>query len=142
MYSILLVTHGDASRALLESMKLIATQKVDIYPFCVYQETKIEELTEKIVKTVDSIIAAGNEVICLTDITQGTPFKVILSLIRSKPLILISGVNLEVILHLNASCSLNANEAAKAAVEASKPAMYDLDILKELIANGNNNCQS
>lgn len=96
MYRVMLVSHGELSKAMLASAEMICGPQPDVVAHCLYSEDSPESLKERIVETLDKW--DGEDILVLTDIRSGTPFNVICSMMEHRNFRHISGVNLAMVI--------------------------------------------
>ena len=96
MYRIMLVSHGELSKAILNSAEMICGSQPDVVAHCLYEEDGPESLKERIVATLDSW--EDQDILILTDIRSGTPVNVICSLMEHRTFRHISGMNLAMVI--------------------------------------------
>ena len=96
MYRVMLVSHGELSKALLASAEMICGPQPDAVTHCLYSEDSPESLKERLEATLDSW--EGEDVLVMTDIRSGTPFNVVCSMMQYRTFRHISGVNLAMVI--------------------------------------------
>lgn len=96
MYRVMLVSHGELSKAILQSAEMICGEQPDVVTHCLYSEDSPESLKERLEATLDSW--AGEDILVLTDIRSGTPFNVICSMMEHRVFRHISGMNLAMVI--------------------------------------------
>lgn len=96
MYRVMLVSHGELSKAMLGSAEMICGPQPDVVTHCLYEEDSPESLKERLEVTLDSW--EGEDILVLTDIRSGTPFNVVCSLMEHRRFRHISGMNLAMVI--------------------------------------------
>lgn len=99
MLEIIIVSHGDYAKAMLESAELILGEQKHVYTFGLHQGESVDELREKISETIEKVQQDG-EVLVLTDMLSGSPFNAVASLMKNYSFKHITGVNLPVLLEI------------------------------------------
>jgi len=96
---IVIVTHGNLGRELVETAKLIFEQDIDIKTVSVNSsETKDYESLHKKIKSSIKSAEKGSGVLVLTDLFGGTPSNISISLMASSNIEVVSGVNLPMVI--------------------------------------------
>lgn len=96
MYRVMLVSHGELSKAILASAEMISGPQPDAVTHCLYEEDSPESLKERLEATLDSW--EGEDILVLTDIRSGTPFNVVCSMMQYRKFRHISGMNLAMVI--------------------------------------------
>lgn len=96
MYRVMLVSHGELSKAILGSAEMICGSQPDAVTHCLYEEDSPESLKERLEATLDSW--EGEDILVLTDIRSGTPFNVVCSMMQDRKFRHISGMNLAMVI--------------------------------------------
>lgn len=119
MQSLLIMTHGNFGKALLESAELIVGEQKNVGTMSVFLADDVEKLKEEMLEKVNLLDTSAG-LIVLTDIVGGTPTNLASSLLTSEEVVLVSGVNLPVLLEI-----LMNREAEQSSVIQSIPAAYE-----------------
>lgn len=119
MYRVMLVSHGELSKAILESAEMICGAQPDVVTHCLYSEDSPESLKERLEATLDSW--AGEDILVLTDIRSGTPFNVICSMMEHRAFRHISGMNLAMVIEALLSSEFASTEEIAADLLAGFP---------------------
>lgn len=119
MQSLLIMTHGNFGKALLESAELIVGEQKNVGTMSVFLADNVEKLKEEMLEKVNLLDTSAG-LIVLTDIVGGTPTNLASSLLTSEEVVLVSGVNLPVLLEI-----LMNREAKQSSVIQSIPAAYE-----------------
>lgn len=99
MVKIILVSHGDYAKSLLESSELIMGKQEGIYTFGFYLGENVEDLRDRIEKKIFQFIEE-DEVLVLTDMRSGSPFNAAASLMEQYDFYHIAGVNLPIFMEI------------------------------------------
>lgn len=102
MIKVIVVAHGQFASGILTSLKLIAGEVENIEAIDFSEGMSAQELKARI----KSAILAEREVLILTDLLGGTPFKVSVELAteqKEQNVVVLSGLNLAMILEANFS---------------------------------------
>jgi mannose PTS system EIIA component len=120
MVGVVIVTHGNLSRDLLEVTELIVGACPSISAVTIRPEEGIAEIAKKVeaaVKTADR----GNGILILTDLFGGTPSNVSLSFLLDDKVEVLSGVNLPMLIKIASYLeAANLKDLAKLARDAGK----------------------
>ena len=119
MYRVMLVSHGELSKAILASAEMICGSQPDAVTHCLYEEDGPESLRERIVATLDSW--EGEDILVLTDIRSGTPFNVLCSLMEHRKFRHISGMNLAMVIEALLSSEFATSDEIAADLKAGFP---------------------
>ena len=92
MIGILLLTHGPLGKALLETLESIVGPQQQIECFSIYQSDNAEVIRDELNKSIDKL-NSGNGVVILTDMFGGTPSNLAMSVLGTKSIEVIAGVN-------------------------------------------------
>ena len=142
MFSLFIMTHGDLSESIYRSLCSLSYCSLDVHTFCIDEDTDVRNYEETARKEVEDILSKGKDVVILTDIQLGTPFNVAMRIMKDYSVYHITGINLPLLLHLNAySRGLdNTEEVIKKAVEQSLIELYDAEAIKRKAEK--NDCNS
>ncbi|WP_062109961.1 PTS sugar transporter subunit IIA [Bacillus niameyensis] len=98
MISILIVTHGQLAKTLLETSQLFVSNPSDVDYVCFSPDQGVEDLKEIVLQKISMLNDATN-ILCLVDIPSGSPARVIGELVLTNPKVeLITGVNLPILI--------------------------------------------
>lgn len=90
---VIVVSHGDFSKGLVNSIQMLVGEQEDLVAYSLYPEQTVdslrEELEEEIKKTKEE-----EDILFLTDLFHGSPFNVVVSLMRDYSFYHITGINL------------------------------------------------
>lgn len=129
---IVLVSHGPFARGLLESVQMVLGEQKDLTAHCLLPEETPSTLSERL--EADLTGAGEEEVLFLTDLYHGTPFNVVVSLMRNYRFGHVTGINLplliEALMSRNAGASME--QICSQMVESAKGTTLDVnELLKE-----------
>jgi PTS system mannose-specific IIA component len=100
MVGIVIVSHGDFGKALIESAKMILEEENKIVPVSISNiNQNVESYRVNIFKAIDEV-DNGEGVIIFTDLFGGTPCNLSISTIDVRNVEIIAGVNLPMILKI------------------------------------------
>ena len=120
MVGLLIISHCDLGRELLNAAQLILGKLDNVDTVCISSTTKSEELLSSIsskIKTLDK----GKGVLILTDMFGGTPSNLSLSFLQDGKVEVLTGVNLPMIIAVAQDREeLNLEELGKKAQEAGR----------------------
>jgi PTS system mannose-specific IIA component len=134
LVEIIMVSHGDYMKAMLESAQLIVGEQEHIHTFGLHLGESVDQLREKISEAIAEAQKNG-EVLVLTDIRSGSPFNVTVSLMQQYSFHHITGINLPILLEvlMSRDC-LSAEELCKDVLEKGKESILDVNKLFEEIS--------
>lgn len=117
--AILVMSHKEAAKAMLESVEMIAGKQDNTKYICFYETMSNEDLMEEI-EYATSSMNTENGLCILTDLFGGTPFKVAYMYAqKSKSIQVISGFNLPMLLDACLSRSILSLEELVDHIECS-----------------------
>lgn len=120
MIGVIIVTHGQFGKFLLEAAQIILGPQEQHAHIAVEGSTDVRELITQLKSTVQRL-DTGYGVIILTDMFGGTPSNISLSLLQPDKVDVLTGVNLPMLLRIfgmrDTNLSQLMEEAKKAAVQ-------------------------
>jgi len=120
MVGVVIVTHGNLARDLVEVTELIIGAPCSMKPVAIKPDEGIGEIAKKVESAVKSA-DQGKGVLILTDLFGGTPSNVSLSFLHENKVEVLSGVNLPMTIKIATSGDLNdLKELARLARTAGK----------------------
>ncbi len=99
MIGILLLTHGPLGNALLETLEGIMGQQENVISIAIYPSDNADVKRNELHQAIDAL-NTGNGVVILTDMFGGTPSNLAMSALGVKPIEVIAGVNLPMLIRL------------------------------------------
>jgi PTS system mannose-specific IIA component len=99
MVGVLIVAHESLAESLVRTSEMIVGKQEKMQSVSIGYETDPEDYRDRIVKAIDSC-NDGNGVLVLTDMFGGTPTNICLSLIGTKDIEVVTGVNLVMLVKL------------------------------------------
>ncbi len=93
MIGILLLSHGQMCRGILDSMEVLGCDTHAVQAIPLDTDTDIEVYTERISAAIDDL-DTGDGVLVLVDLIAGTPFNRICTLYGQKNMEVLTGMNL------------------------------------------------
>ncbi len=134
MIEVILVSHGDYAKAMLESSQIIMGEQEHVYAFGFYLGDSIDELRDRLETKISELIAE-HEVIVLTDMKSGSPFNAAASLMEKYYFHHIAGINLPTFMEIMGTREFStAEELCAMAMNEGKDTMVDVNKLMEEIA--------
>lgn len=127
---IYVITHGLLAKGLVDSASLIVGEQDKIEYFSLTQDVDINDFKENI---ENKVISNQEEIICFTDIVNGSPFNIVSELtMKYSNIYHISGVNLPMILEALLSTSTVNKELIEKISNAGTSSIFDARLfLKE-----------
>ena len=114
---VVIVTHSDYGAALLDAAEVIMGKQHACETVSVDSEREVSETVANIKESVDKV-DTGSGVLVLTDMFGGTPTNLSLSLLGTRHLEVLTGVNLPMLLKVFGCRSMNLDRLAFEAKEA------------------------
>ncbi len=99
MVVVVIVTHGNLAKDLIEVTELIVGPCSNIIPVTILPEEGIAEIAKKVEATINAA-DKGKGVLILTDLFGGTPSNVSLSFLQENRVEVLSGVNLPMVIKI------------------------------------------
>lgn len=131
MVEVILISHGDYAKALLESSKLIMGDQEHVCTFGFYLGENVDTLRDKIEAKIKEVIAE-NEVLVLTDMMSGSPFNAAAALMEKYPFYHISGINLPTFMEIMGTREFqSAKELCEMVMSEGKATMVYVNQLME-----------
>lgn len=122
---IILVSHGSYSKGLLESVQMIVGKQENIVAYGLYPEESPASLTEILESEVKEL---DEEVLFMTDLFHGSPFNIVVSLMRNYDIYHVTGVNLPILLE-----AIMARNSGSSAQDVCKKLMeMESDTIKDV----------
>jgi PTS system mannose-specific IIA component len=98
MIGLLIVTHCDLGKELLNAAEFIVGRKIDAVDTMAITETSGTDLLRKKIEAKVNALESGDGVLILTDMFGGTPSNLSLSFLKEGKLEVLTGVNLPMII--------------------------------------------
>lgn len=92
----ILVSHGDLAKGMLASAQMIVRPQAQVAAFGLYPQEDVSTLRQQIVTYLQPLDA--NQIICFTDLFNGSPCNVVTSLMGQYNIRHLTGMNLALIL--------------------------------------------
>lgn len=99
MVEIIMVSHGDYAKSMLESAQMIAGEQEYVHTFGLYPGDSVDKLQKDLREAIERAQKNG-EVLVLTDMFSGSPFNVTYSLMQYYTFRHITGINLPLLLEI------------------------------------------
>lgn len=128
MIGLLVVTHGNLGKSLLESIAIIAGEVKCSASVGLYHGDSPIQLKEEIQEKVEAL-DTGEGVIVLVDFYGGTPGNEVMKLLTTNKMKVLSGVNMAMLLEIvvNREFSNDLEALAKTALQSGKESLQDLN---------------
>lgn len=136
MIGLLVVTHGDLGKSLLESIAIIAGEVKCSASVGLYHGDSPVQLREEIQGKVEAL-DTGEGVIVLVDFYGGTPGNEVIKLLVTHKMKVLSGVNMAMLLEIvvNREFTEDLEALARTALQSGKESIQDLnEVYNNLIA--------
>ena len=130
MYSILVISHGDLAKELVKSAFMQTHKRGLVEAVSIYEDTLLREVSAKIREKICKMQELG-DVVVLTDTKIGTPFNIIVKLMREKQLYHMTGMNLDLLVELIISSEEErlTEDICKEAIETARENLFDVSAL-------------
>lgn len=99
MIGLVIVTHGGLAKAFVEALEHVVGPKENVRAVCIYPQDNADKHRANILKMVEEV-DSGQGVILLTDLFGGTPSNLAISALGVKPVEVIAGINLPMLVRL------------------------------------------
>jgi len=99
MIGLVIVTHGQLARGFVEALEHIVGPRENIRAICINPTDDVDLHRENILKSAEEV-DSGEGVILLTDLFGGTPSNLAISALGVKPVEVIAGINLPMLVRL------------------------------------------
>lgn len=120
MIGILLLTHGPLGKSLIETLEGIVEPQEQISFISIYPSDDAQTIRDNLYKVIDDL-NSGSGVVVLTDMFGGTPSNLAMSVLGTKPIEVIAGVNLPMLIKLIEDRKVySLQESAQRAFEAGR----------------------
>lgn len=90
---VIAVSHGDFSKGLINSIQMLVGEQEDLVAYGLYPEQTVDSLREELEEEIKKT-KGGEDILFLTDLFHGSPFNVVVSLMRDYSFYHITGINL------------------------------------------------
>ncbi|NTV53412.1 MAG: hypothetical protein HGA76_10435 [Candidatus Firestonebacteria bacterium] len=98
MIPLVVVTHGGLAKELVHTVQIIVGTQPALFSVCLEEREGIEDLQRKLLAVLPAPGSDPDGALLLVDMFGGTPSNVSLALSQSRPLRVITGVNLPMLL--------------------------------------------
>lgn len=99
MIGLMLISHGELGKYLLDSAAMLAGEAEQCKAVCLKKGENPQLFKERVTKVLDEI-DTGEGVIVLVDMLGGTPYNTIGSLSRDRNVQIITGMNMPILIYL------------------------------------------
>lgn len=134
MYTVIIFSHGDFSKGILNSAELILGDQQDVFAFSVQENCDLDSLKSEIETLLISCEKQGKDVVFLTDLFFGSPFNIVNSLMQTYHFEHVTGMNLPLLIEI---LSQRNHKSIKETLESSIPISKDsiIDCIKYFQSN-------
>lgn len=120
MIGVVLVTHGALAIEFKSALEHVVGPQENCETICIGPDDDMEQRREDILKAVDKV-DQGKGVVILTDMFGGTPSNLAISVMQQRPVDVIAGVNLPMLVKLaRVRPDLEIKQAVSMAAEAGR----------------------
>lgn len=134
MVDVIVVSHGNYAKALVESSELIMGEQERVHAFGFMLGENVDELRARIEKKMKDIKKKypEDELLILTDLKSGSPFNAVALLMQNHTFIHIAGVNLPIFLEIMGTREFQtADELRDMVMSIGKDTIVDVNKLLE-----------
>ena len=126
---IILVSHGPFSKGLLESVQMVLGEQEGMSAHCLMPEETPLALSERLETEIKN--AEGDDILFLTDLFHGSPFNVVVSLMKDYKFHHITGINLPLLIDaiMSRNGGLSVDDICKRLVAQAPGTILDVDDL-------------
>lgn len=129
---IILVSHGPFSKGLLESVQMVLGEQEDLAAHCLMPEETPGALFQRLEAEIGE--SKGDDILFLTDLYHGSPFNVVVSLMKDHKFRHITGINMPLLIDaiMSRNGGHSAEEVCSRLVELAPGTILDVnDLLKK-----------
>jgi len=127
MVEIIMVSHGDYAKSMLESAQMIVGEQDHVQTFGLYLGDSVDKLREGLVEAIEKVQKDG-ELLVLTDMFSGSPFNITCSLMQHYSFRHITGINLPMLLEILTSReSAGVEELCEMILDKGKATIIDVN---------------
>ncbi len=121
----ILVSHGGFSKGLLESVQMLVGQQEDIEAYTLMPHEQPAALEERLRNEIEN---TDDEIIFFTDLFHGSPFNVVVSLMRDHEFHHITGINLPLMVEaiMKRNMGASADEICDSIIELAPGTIVDV----------------
>ena len=119
MIGILLVTHGNLAIEMIAAMEHVVGHQENVSAVCIQADEDMDACRQKILREVDTL-NTGDGVCIATDMFGGTPSNLAISVMDNRPVEVIAGLNLPMLIKLVRERNKDLKTAASEAAEAAR----------------------
>ncbi len=124
MLGLLVVTHGDVAKELVDSVRKIVGQIKNLESVSIDWNNDVDEATRRIEEARERV-DDGKGVLLLTDMFGGTPTNLALSMLEPGKLEIVTGVNLPMLIKFaNLNQELSLADAARGIADEAREAIH------------------
>lgn len=126
---IILVSHGSFSKGLLESVQMILGEQEDLTAHCLMPEETPAALSQRLEAEIKEV--KGDDILFLTDLYHGSPFNVVVSLMKDYKFHHITGINMPLLIDaiMSRNGGLSIQEICSRLVKQAPETILDVDDL-------------
>ena len=100
MIGVIVATHGEFGNHLLSTLKMILGEAEQFASVALAAEDSMETFEEKMGRALKEVDHQGTGTLVLVDMLGGTPFNVALRMAQDKPIGVVTGVNLPMLVKI------------------------------------------
>jgi len=135
MFGIIIVTHGNLGKELLNTAEAIVG-KMDNIVAVSFLSPQNPETSKKIIQDAIKLVDKGKGIILLTDLFGGTPSNIAISFLNHQDIEVVSGVNLPMTIKI--PFLKNFESVHEAAMALKKYGYESISVASHLLSNNNN----
>jgi mannose PTS system EIIA component len=100
MFGVIVATHGDIGNQLLSTLKMVLGEVEGMASVALGSQDSVETFEEKMAQALEQVDPKGTGTLALVDMLGGTPFNVALRMSLDRPLSVVTGVNLPMLIKI------------------------------------------
>lgn len=127
MFSVIVVSHGNLSKVLLETAEMIVGEQEGVETFGLRPVDNVDDLRRRVDEAVRRHLKE-NDVMILTDMQSGSPFNVAVSVMDEHKVRHFTGMNLPMLLEVLCNrASFSIDEVSEEIVERAQQSILDVN---------------
>ena len=136
MIGIIIVSHGELSKALIQSVEMVYGNLEKVEAICIGQGQSVDTLKNEIDKTIEKLNV--EKILILVDLLGGTPYNASSVYLENPNINIVTGVNMSMILEILPFRELELEEIAHIAMLSGKSGIINVNECFENISKSKN----
>lgn len=131
MFDVIVISHGDFSKAIVETAEMIIGKQEGVETFGLYPGDSVDLFRERVIAEIEARLCQ-NDVMVVTDMQSGSPFNVAVAAMEEHRLRHFTGMNLPMLLEIFSDRVFSSlEEVSKELAEKAKDSILDVNKLLE-----------